>query len=365
MYCLMAMVVVIAVLLVPISYYAFAKLTYTAYVCGSFAKLDGQIGWVHKPSVSSCLGGRDPWSSAPPWFEASVYTDANGFRAARPGAATPHGGIITAGDSWTFGYGVTFEESYPGRLERLSGVPVINMASPAYSSAQGLLLAERWVGRLRPSAVVYLEVDQWQRNVCVGSYRPSAVLKPCYWLPPGGAQAELVLPPAGRVEHWAAWDVLPGGMIGPGEMTWPYFLVSRPVTQVLNLLVRLGLISGFAHDFAAPMGDHAVMRGPFLVQLGRVAEAANVPVLFVDVNDFISPEMIQALPPRQAVLIHRIGKEQWQREVLQPAALLPASEQAIPHDPHFSPAVNGLIAGMLARELRKLGVIDLADPTPR
>ena len=64
-----------------------------------------------------------------------------------------------------------------------------------------------------------------------------------------------MVPPPGRVQRWGAWGVLPGGMIGGGEVTWPYFLISRPVVQVNHLLARLGLISGFPNDFDT-VGDH-------------------------------------------------------------------------------------------------------------
>jgi hypothetical protein len=158
----------LAVLLVPMGYYAVAKLTYGAYSCGSFAELDAEIGWVLKPAVDSCLGGRAMFS-ATPWLEAPVRTDKNGVRAA--GGETAVGGLMAVGDSYTFGYGVGFEQSYPSQLAPIARLPVVDAASPAYSSAQALLLARRWVGRLRPKAIVYLDTGIWQRAACRGPYR--------------------------------------------------------------------------------------------------------------------------------------------------------------------------------------------------
>jgi hypothetical protein len=191
------------VVLVPMAYYAVAKLPFSAYNCGSFAQLDSEIGWVLRPGADTCLGGRGVFAAAP-WFEAPVHTDRNGFRAALSGGATPVGGLMVVGDSYAFGYGVAFE----------------HVASPAYSSAQAMLWARRWLGRLQPRAIVYLDNGMWQRAACRVTRRPSAILKPGYWHPPDAAAAELVTPPPGRVEAWAKWGVLPGGAVGARETGW-------------------------------------------------------------------------------------------------------------------------------------------------
>jgi len=345
----------VGLLLLVLGYYAFAKLTYSAYTCGSFARLDDEIGWTLAPSVESCLGGRGVFTRTP-WFESPVYTDANGFRAARPGAPTSVGGLMAVGDSYTFGYGVTFEQSYAGELERLSHLPVVTAASPAYSSAQALLLAQRWVPRIKPKAIVYLDNGMWTRDACRGPYRPTAILKPCYWQPPGAAAAELVIPPPGRIAAWAKWGVLPGGMIGPGETGWDYFLVSRPVLQVEHLLTLAGIVSGFGHDFAAVGVDDTAIRRAVLAHLGRLAEAARVPVIFLDSENFYPPDMLDELPASQRAFIDRIGKERWDREVEAPAALLPPDQRTVPHDDHFGAGRHRLIAEMLARELNRLGI---------
>ena len=225
----------------------------------------------------------------------------NGFRAARAGGETAIGGIVAVGSSYTFGYGVTYEQSYPGVLERLTGTPVVTVASPAYSAAQTLLLAQRWIPRLRPKVLVYSEMGAWLRNACTGATRPTAILKPCFWRPPGGTKTELVVPPPGRVARWGRWGVVAGGMIGAGEVTWSYFLVSRPVLQVAHALARFGLISGFANDFATVGVDEDVIRAAVVEELGRLAEAANVPLIFIDPSDFMPQQLIDALPAAQRV----------------------------------------------------------------
>jgi hypothetical protein len=355
MWSILLLLPVLGLVLLVVGYYSVAKLTYPAYACGSFAQLDGELGWVLKPSATSCLGHRGMFA-AQPWFEAPVYTDANGFRAARAGGETPVGGIVAVGSSYTFGYGVSYEQSYPGVLERLTGTPVVIVASPAYSAAQTLLLAQRWVPRLRPKVLVYSEMGAWLRNACTGATRPTAILKPCFWRSPSG-KTELVVPPPGRVERLGRWGVVAGGMIGAGEVTWSYFLISRPVLQITHALARFGVISGFANDFATVGVEEDVIRAAVVGELGRLAEAANVPLIFIDPSDFMPQRFVDALPEAQRSLIHRIGRSLFDREVTGPAPSLPLHERELPHDTPFAPGVNRLVAEMLDRELRARGIV--------
>ncbi|MDP3937934.1 MAG: GDSL-type esterase/lipase family protein [Deltaproteobacteria bacterium] len=78
---------------------------------------------------------------------ALVRTNSRGFREAEIVTPRPPGGprVLALGDSSTFGYGVSPEESYPERLEqalaaRLPGrsVEVINAGTPGWSSGNGL-----------------------------------------------------------------------------------------------------------------------------------------------------------------------------------------------------------------------------------
>lgn len=338
-----------------LGYYAWGKISYAGYSCGSFAAVDDEIGWVLKADATSCLGGRQPFSDTPPWFHSNVYTDANGFRAAAPGGPTPSGGVFAVGDSWTFGFGGDYQNSYPGLLAVASGLPVVTVASPAYSSAQATLLAERWAPRLHPRAIVYLDNGFWNRAACAGRHRPDTILKPCYWQAPGAAEAELVLPPPGRVSHAAANGILPGGVLGAGEMGWSYFLWARPLALSHQTLVRLGLASGFGHDFRAVGVDEAAIRRATLRHLTRLAAAADVPVLMLDPGDLYAG-LVEQLGSEQAARIHRVGAGEWNEAVTAPAAALPPEQAHIPHDGHYGPGMNRLIADFVTTKLRQLGV---------
>lgn len=338
-----------------LGYYAWGKLSYAGYSCGSFAMADAEIGWVLAPGATSCLGAREPFASAPPWFHSTVHTDGNGFRSAAPGGQTPANGIFAVGDSWTFGFGLDHQDSYPGQLAVLSGLPVVTVASPAYSAAQAILLAERWAPRLRPRAIVYLDKGFGNRAACSGRHRPLSILKPCYWQPTGATEAELVLPPGDHVLRAADHGILPGGVLGAGELGWRYFVWARPITLAQQTLVRLGLASGFAHDFRAVGVDEMAIRRATLRHLVRLAATADVPVLLLDPGDLYAG-MLEQLPPEQTVQILRVGAEEWNRAADAPAKALAPEQREIPHDGHYGPGMNRLIAEFVTAKLRQLHV---------
>jgi hypothetical protein len=199
------------------------------------------------------------------------------------------------------------------------------------------------------------------RNACIGKTKPTTILKPCFWRDPAGSKTELVVPPPGRVERWARWGVVPGGMIGAGEVTWSYFLVSRPVLQIVHALVRFGAISGFANDYVTVGVDEDVIRAAVVAEVGRLAEAANVPLILMDPNDYLPQRFVDALPEAQRARIHRIGPARFEQEVERPADSLPLHE----HDNHFAPGVNRLIGAMLERELRARGIVGTATSGSR
>lgn len=351
--------VFIVVMFIPVlvlTYYAIAKVTFTAYSCGSFARADNEIGWSLKVNAASCIGGRAPFSSEPPWFEATVFTDANGLRAVKQGAQTRQGGVMFVGDSWTFGYGVTFEQSFPGQFASLTGMPVAVAASPAYSSAQAVLLAERHLPAAKPRLLVYLDRGMWERAACSGSQRPVAILKPCYWQPFGAVEAELVLPPPGRVERFARFGVSSGGMVGAGEVTWRYFLIARPVALAYSLLTRAGLLSGFQNDFRAVGVDAAVMQRAALRDVLRLRENSGVPMLLLD-PDNMWRDMLASMPEVDRQQIYLVDRTGWNNAVTKPSAALASAEREVPGDGHFGPGTNRLIAELIAAQLRSYGFL--------
>lgn len=343
---LLATPLVLVVLAVQ-AYYLYAYLTLPAYYCGSFADLDAEIGWVLKPGAESCIGGVDP-DTGETAFEVPVFVNADGARAASTDVPTAQGGALVIGDSWSFGYGIAYEDTFAARLDRDHGVPTALFASPAYSGVQALLLGRRAVRAARPEAIVYLELGFLWRAVCTGDARPSDILKPCYWTGPDGT-AELVLPEPGAVLSAAQMGRWPGGIVGAGGGGLSYFLVSRPLAKLSQFMVRAGLASGFGDDFApvAPEDELTAIRRAHAQGLSGLAQEAGAPLLLIDPHGFY--QEFQPLPG-----IDYVDGDTWARAVIDSAEALPESERSVPADNHYGPGIHGLIADLIATRLAEV-----------
>ena len=329
-----------------LGYYLYHYLTYEAEFCGSFAALDDEIGWVLAPNARSCISGRRT-ASGVPIFTSTVYTNVDGARtnAARPASAT--GGILAIGDSHTFGFGIDWRHTFAARLT--DAHPVALFASPAYSGAQALLLGRRMIDIVKPTHIVYLERGFWGRAVCTGETRPMNILKPCYWVDSEG-QAHLVTPPAGHVSRMARAGLRPGGMLGAGEKTLTYFLISRPLAKLKSLLVRLGLRSGFAHDFhpVAPERELDAIKVAHYRNIVGLARDAGAILVLIDAAGIYQAARAASAPARDMVYVTR---EAWLAEVTVPMAALPPDQALVPGDGHDGPGTHGLIAELIRRRI--------------
>jgi len=333
--------------------YAWGYLSYEGFYCGSFAQLDGEIGWILKPRAESCIGAGEAFGDEV-YFEVPVFTDDNGFRSAAPGGATPERSVLAVGDSWTFGYGVTQEESYPGQLDGMIEAAVVTVASPAYAGSQAVQLAKRWAPELKPRALVYLELGFWERGACSGTAAPAFILKPCFWSGENG-EVELVLPPPGLVEKMGSLGLRPGGMIGAGEKTPGYFMWSRPIAKISQALVRAGLTSGMADDFRAVNVDGKALRLALLTELAETASAAEAPLLLIDPNDLYA-DLVGSLAAPLLPWVTLVGSARWDSDVSEPASALTEAEARVPMDGHFGPGMNRLVAALVRDLLLEVGV---------
>ncbi|MFH1685976.1 MAG: SGNH/GDSL hydrolase family protein [bacterium] len=100
------------------------------------------------------------------FFEGKTYTiNASGFRGPEIQVDDDHERIMLLGNSCLFGWGVGWEESTAGQLQRQLGkdYEVVNAAVPGYSSLQGLRSLERVASGLNPDVIVVMFGwnDQW------------------------------------------------------------------------------------------------------------------------------------------------------------------------------------------------------------
>src|SRR6478736_5628657 len=87
---------------------------------GERAEFDAKLGWRVKP-----------WSDID-GFEAIDY----GIRRNFDESVVRTGAVLTVGDSFTEGWEVKNEESWPAVIERLTGIPVVNAGVGGYGTDQ-------------------------------------------------------------------------------------------------------------------------------------------------------------------------------------------------------------------------------------
>lgn len=354
---MLAVPLVVAPLVLVQAWYLYGYLGFQGGYCGPFGKLDPEIGWVLAPDTQSCIIGKDgPFGQIA--FRGEVSIDDRGARV--PADSFRRGGhtakplqVIVMGDSWPFGYGIDGKDTFASRLTRDHGYETALFASPAYSNAQALMLADRMAAKHHPEAFVFL-IAGLERAICIGATEPEWILKPCYWTAPGG-KARLVVPPPGLVEAAAKFGLRPGGMLGAGEMTPGYFLISRPVSKASAMLVKLGVISGTPDDFygVAPADETEAIRRASFADLRRLVARHHAKMVLLDPGGIYGGLTEDAVASGEMIYV---GNKQWREEISLPSDALPENERAVPYDGHYGPGVHAMIAGMVSTKLKAVGL---------
>lgn len=326
-------------------YYAYKLLASPISSTGSFGSIDGELGWALKPNANTHTWRTDKITGKV-LFDFTTYTDSGGFRSSAPGGSPQPGGIVTIGDSWTFGSAVNYEQSFPGILAKESALPLVNMGVPAYGSAQSLLLFERHVKTLRPRIVEHLNFGLWQRSLCHGETRPSQILKPCFWLNPSTDSIEILKPLPGHVEKMAALGVYPGGWLTAGNATWSYFLISRPIARFKQMLTAVGLMPGHQTEYDSDpiIGGKAISYT--INRMVSLAQQYGFTFILIDPpSDYL--KAYEALTENEKRSVIYVSGVDWQNNVSKKASKLPIDQQKVPGDGHFAEGKNSIIAAYL------------------
>jgi lysophospholipase L1-like esterase len=109
---------------------------------------DAELGWRMAGNWRTRHHGAD--------FDVAAVTDAGGLRV--PETAQDRrrrGGLVVAGDSLTFGWGVEAEDCFGERLGAALGLPVSNLGVPGYGADQTLLALKRQMPALAPDCVLF------------------------------------------------------------------------------------------------------------------------------------------------------------------------------------------------------------------
>ena len=101
------------------------------------------------------LGWRLPDYQAGTYFGGTLTTGELGVRMNSDRVEpVPRGAILAVGDSFTVGFGVSDADSWPARLEKLLGIPVVNAAAAGWGVDQTVLRAESLTPVLQPRALI-------------------------------------------------------------------------------------------------------------------------------------------------------------------------------------------------------------------
>ena len=106
-----------------------------------------------------------------------ISFDANGLRQHDLDGPTPLGApILAIGDSFTEGYLIGNDETWPAHLQRITGRPVLNSGVRAYGLDQAILRAERLAPELKPQTMVlaFIPDDIERTELFMRDNRPKA-----------------------------------------------------------------------------------------------------------------------------------------------------------------------------------------------
>lgn len=161
---------------------------------------DDGLGWRYEPNA------RERHRSAE--FDVEIAINSDGFRGPEWPAAKRGKRVLVLGDSYAFGWGVRFEDTFAARLQ--SAHPeweVLDAAVSGYATDQELLLLRRLRARSSPDVVVCVfcanDLAEVSSDVVYGKAKPRFVER--------GAELELVNAPVPNpwIERtsalWRAW----------------------------------------------------------------------------------------------------------------------------------------------------------------
>jgi len=117
------------------------------------ARFDPELGWSYVPGKSAAQQFGADHREIPMYFDdLGCRVPASGYHADRSAPTA-----LFVGDSFTFGHGVTYEESFLGRLANRPDFPfqVVNLGVQAYGTDQSLLLLKRQFKKFNTKLVVF------------------------------------------------------------------------------------------------------------------------------------------------------------------------------------------------------------------
>ena len=342
-----------------VGYFIYRKLTYSFEFGEKFGRFDDELGWVLRENATSYIRGRS-LVKRELYYDSKVFTNALGFRDRATALMPQREGIATIGDSWTFGYCVDFEETYPFYLESLLKLPVSNLGIPAYGSGATYGLLRRHVEHLQPKLVVYLALGLTNRSIELE--RPDKpVLIPTFYYDSTTRDVGLLFPEPGAVTRSVAQGIYPGGSLTAGYDTWSY-LRHIKLPEIMNTAFAFyhrslsTVIRQPAHSVDARRtrkAERAKRVDEILVyEMGLYAalmERHRFAMVVIDGTGLYNGPIARVNQTHTAK-ITVIPKDEYEAKVYRRSDELRMSdpEKRVPMDGHFGRGTNRLIAELVA-----------------
>lgn len=360
-------IVLLTPFFVTAGYFGYKKLKYSFEIGNSFGEFDNELGWTLKKNASSYIRGRSLLTGEI-YFNSSVYTNAQGFRTQKLSSKVVPGGIVAIGDSWTFGYCVNYEETYPYFLEKFLNIPVANLGVPAYGSGSTYGLFKRHVSKLQPKLVVYLTSGLWKRSVSTtypplytkDIYQSDFRLIPYFYYDKKKDRGQIKFPKQGVVSKSVKEGFYPGGSLTAGYNTFNY-LWHVKVPQIISLtksyIPKLSSTNSQINQENEKYKISKILK--YEVDLyGELAGLHKFKLLIIDLTDnyFSVVEKYNKEHPDQKIIF--IGKKEFYEKVYTKGIDigLTAEEIRVPMDGHYGSGTNKLIAEMITDKIKSMKI---------
>jgi len=216
-----------------LSPYVYKKLTFSYNYCNSYGDLDHELGWKLKKNANSCISLKN-YITGKVFFDTKVYTNKDGFRDNEPGKESYKDSIVAFGDSWTFGYGVNFKETWPALLSDKTGKKINNLGIPGYSVLSSYLLLKRHINDLNPKIAIFFDIGASDRSWCP-KVKPEKQLVPCYYLDKS-KKIKIIYPNKEFFDKSVKQGRYPGAYLSAGYNFYTYLFFLKP-KQFISLYI--------------------------------------------------------------------------------------------------------------------------------
>ena len=241
---------------------------------------DPEIGFVSRPNGRVILGRTFGG-------QFRVYTDRRGARVSAPSEQTPDRvDILFIGDSYTWGDGADYEDTFAFKTPKKLGRTGANLALAAYGTTQSLQVLRRNLNR-KPKLVVYTLIsDHLRRNVssCAPSFYPFC-LDTAYVAFESASHAKIHLPQTNgvrRVQLQLRHDL---ARLDP--ITW--------IVHGIDVAIGRALLFRANNNAADPVAQRSALEY-LLGEMAAAVEGAGAKLLIVFVpmsSERPSPELVE------------------------------------------------------------------------